>query len=437
MELVLLSGGSGQRLWPLSNNARSKQFLSLLEREDGTTESMVQRVVRQAAEAGLPTGITLATNAAQTDLIRNQLGEGVTVVTEPERRDTFPAIALAVSHLALSRRCAADEVVVVMPCDPYTEAGYFRTIARMAECVEKGVADLVLMGVTPTYPSAKYGYVVPAPGGGAEDCRRVARFTEKPDADKARELIGQGALWNGGVFAFRLGYLMQMVRKYASGRTFGEIRARYKDFPKTSFDYEVAEKAESVAVVPFKGEWKDLGTWNTLTDELRRHTIGNATLGEKCRNVHVINELQQPIFVDGVQGVVVAASPDGILVCAKKETEFIKKHVDALATRPMYEEFRWGNCRVLDETTYPDGTRSLTRMVSMLGGRDAEYLSGTACCKAWHVVTGEGRLLLDGAEHPLRAGDTWRIKAGQTPSVRAVTDLSFVEVETESLPAGE
>ncbi len=125
MQLILLSGGSGKRLWPLSNNARSKQFLPLLEKENGEMESMVQRVVRQAQEANLTNDITLATNASQLDIIQNQLGERVSVVTEPERRDTFPAIALAASYLKLKKKCEDDEVVVIMPCDPYTELGIF------------------------------------------------------------------------------------------------------------------------------------------------------------------------------------------------------------------------------------------------------------------------------------------------------------------------
>ena len=148
MQLVLLSGGSGKRLWPLSNNARSKQFLPLLEKADGTMESMVQRVVRQAKEAQLTNDITIATNASQLDIISNQLGDAVSVITEPERRDTFPAIALAASYLKLAKGCSDDEVVVIMPCDPFTEAGYFDTIRQMVASVEANVADLVLMGIT-------------------------------------------------------------------------------------------------------------------------------------------------------------------------------------------------------------------------------------------------------------------------------------------------
>lgn len=299
MQLVLLSGGSGKRLWPLSNNARSKQFLPLLEKEDGTVESMVQCVVRQVREAHLTDDITLATNASQLDIIINQLGESVSVVTEPEHRDTFPAIALAASYLKLRKECRDEEVVVIMPCDPFTEAGYFETIGRMVKCVEQDVADLVLMGITPTYPSEKYGYVVPNQDDkGVEGSMKVRQFTEKPNVERAKELLSSGALWNGGVFAFRLGYMMNIIRKYIVSDSFEDTRSRYSELPKISFDYEVAEKAEFVAVVPYTGEWKDLGTWYTLTYELHRPIIGNAVMGPRCTNTNIINELQYPTLCE-------------------------------------------------------------------------------------------------------------------------------------------
>ena len=133
MQIILLSGGSGKRLWPLSNNTRSKQFIKLLTAPDGSKESMVQRVVRQLRETGICDSITVATSQSQRDIIINQLGEEIPVVTEPERRDTFPAIALASSYLAYKRKCSTDEIIIVMPCDPYTETGYFETIRRIAD----------------------------------------------------------------------------------------------------------------------------------------------------------------------------------------------------------------------------------------------------------------------------------------------------------------
>ena len=431
MQLVLLSGGSGKRLWPLSNNARSKQFLPLLEKEDGTMESMVQRVVRQVREAHLTDDITLATNASQLDIIINQLGDSVSVVTEPERRDTFPAIALASGYLKLKKGCPDDEVVVIMPCDPFTEAGYFETIGKMVRCVEADVAELVLMGITPTYPSEKYGYVVPVTDHlMAEGSMAVSKFTEKPNVERAKELLGMGALWNGGVFAFRLGYMMEIAQRYVKADSFEEMRSRYSEFPKISFDYEVAEKADSVAVLPYSGQWKDLGTWNTLTDELHHHIIGNAVMGPRCTNTHVINELQYPIYVDGMEDTVIAASPDGIIVCRKKYTEDIKKAVDHLTPRPMYEERRWGSYRVIDDTTYADGRHSLTKSLTINAGKNISYQVHRHRSEAWTIVEGEGIFVLDGVEKRVGPGETVVIPVNHYHALKALTTLTFIEVQT-------
>ena len=153
MQLILLSGGSGKRLWPLNNDGRSKQFLPLLASPTGGTESMLQRLVRQIRENLQTKDITVATNTAQRDNIINQLGNAINIVAETERRGTFPAIALASSFLEKEKGCDRDEVVVVMPCDVYTENSYFDIIKRMAEAVEANKADLVLMGVKPKTPA--------------------------------------------------------------------------------------------------------------------------------------------------------------------------------------------------------------------------------------------------------------------------------------------
>ena len=428
MQLVLLSGGSGTRLWPLSNVTRSKQFLPLLETEDGGMESMIQRVIRQVKESKLTDNITLATNSSQLDIIKNQLGEKVSTVTEPERRDTFPAIALASSFLSLSKGCSDDEVVVIMPCDPFTEAGYFKTIAHMVECVEAGAAELVLMGVTPTYPSSKYGYVVPSSTGNSS-WYSVQRFTEKPTVEVAQELLKQHAFWNGGVFAFKLGYIMEIVRKYIVSDNFEDTRARYSEFPKISFDYEVAERAKSVAVVPFAGQWKDLGTWNAITEEIHTQSLGNAVIGPECSNVHVINELQMPVFADGLKDVIVAACPDGILVCTKDRSENIKKQVENLSYRPMYEERRWGTYRVIDDTVYPDGRHSLTKSITLKAGKNISYQIHHHRSESWTFVSGEGLFVLDGVTRRVKPGDTAEIPVEHFHTLKAITDLTFIEVQ--------
>lgn len=325
MKIILLSGGSGKRLWPLSNDIRSKQFLQVLESPDGRKESMIQRVVRQIHSVGHSDGIVVATGEAQKEYVEAQLGRKIGIVTEPCRRDTFPAIALSCSYLA-SEGTDPDEPIIVMPCDTYADDTYFSTVCTMADAVKSGAADLVLMGIAPTYPSEKYGYIIPAKDAptDSQGAVKVERFTEKPDVKTAERLLAEGALWNGGVFAFRLGYLMDIAAKYMPGRDFREVHAAYSEFPKISFDYEVVEKAESIAVVPYAGEWRDLGTWNTLTEKLPGATAGTARLHD-CENTHVVNELGIPVMGLGLKDTVIVVSPEGILVSEKSSSEKLKQ----------------------------------------------------------------------------------------------------------------
>ena len=430
MRVILLSGGSGKRLWPLSNNTRSKQFLKLLESPSGEMESMFQRMMRQLNEIGAAESITIATSASQNDIITNQLGTtSADVVTEPDHCDTFPAIAFSSAFLAMEKGCCHDEVVVVVPCDPYTEKGYFDTIIKMQKAVKDGKADLVLMGICPTYASTKFGYIVPQSANANEDVLAVDRFTEKPDENHAEQLIAEGAFWNGGVFAFKLGYMMGIVEKYVKADTFAELKSRYNELPKISFDYEVAEKAESVAVVPFKGMWKDLGTWNTLTNELSNYAVGNVITDGNTANTNIINELDLPILCIGTNNLVIAASNDGILITEKKRSENIKKYVDVLRQRPMYEERRWGEYKVIDIMEFPDGNKALTKRLHVKAGKCISYQIQCHRDEVWTFIDGEGQLVLNGIEMPIRRGDTIIIKKGMKHTVRATTDLIFIEVQ--------
>ncbi len=428
MKIILLSGGSGKRLWPLSNETRSKQFLKLLKAPDGSYESMVQRIGRQIKESGLDAEITVATSITQYDLIVNQLGSSVDIVTEPERRDTFPAIALSASYLLKGKGCSPDEVVVVMPSDSYVESGYFETIAKMAETVQSSCADMVLMGITPTEPSTKFGYIVPRDRQCGETIM-VDRFTEKPDEQRAQELLEMGAVWNGGVFAFKLGYIDNIIDKYVFSPTFEDIHARYSEFPKISFDYEVVENTESIALVPYSGVWSDLGTWNSLSERIDDQKIGNVTTDGKCLNSHIINESNLPMICLGVEDLIVAASPDGLLVSRKESSVDLKGYADNLTTRPMYEERRWGTYKVMGHEHFSDGYNALTKHLLLKSGCNISYQYHNHRDEIWTFVDGDGILILDGERIEVSRGYVAHIKAGQKHAVRAVTDLQIIEVQ--------
>lgn len=430
IHLVLLSGGSGTRLWPLSNSTRSKQFLKVLRDADGNHVSMVQRVFGQIGSVDADIDITIATCASQEESIRRQVEGAYALVLEPERRDTAPAIMLACANLALEQGAGEGDTVIVMPIDSYADQAYYDSVVRLDEAVQSDFSELVLMGVEPTYPSGKYGYIVPAAGEAWP--RRVERFTEKPDEQTARELISQGALWNCGVFAFKLGWLTGLSAKYLSCDTFDEFRSRYAELPKNSFDYEVVERASSIGAVSYAGEWKDLGTWNTLTDEMAEYTSGRVVVDSKtCENVHVINETGFPMVVAGISDSVVVATPDGILVSGKEASANIKAEVNAVAeSRPMYEQRSWDEYRVIDSSVFSDGAKALTKELIIRNGNQLSYQLHKHRSEVWTVVSGTGEVVLDGLVQQVRTGSVVHIPVNMKHAGRAVGgDMHIIEVQ--------
>lgn len=327
VHVILLSGGSGSRLWPLSNAKKSKQFLKVLRDNDNNHISMVQRTYAKVSGLVPDADITIATCAEQADLLADQIQGDYALAVEPERRNTAPAIMLACAHLYWSQHASIDDPVIVLPIDSYVDDKYYLGLNKASDAVASDAAKLVLLGVEPTYPSEKYGYIVPTTPDGSP--RMVSRFVEKPDAATAKELITRGALWNCGVFAFRLSYLISILSQFGDYSSYSDVRAHYSELPKNSFDYEVVEKASSVAVVPYSGTWKDLGTWNTLTEEMAEKVSGWSIV-DASENTHVINELGIPLVVSGVSNLVIVATQDGILVCAKEKSAGLKKLVEGL-----------------------------------------------------------------------------------------------------------
>ena len=428
MNIILLSGGSGKRLWPLSSETRSKQFLKVLRSPEGTHESMIQRVWRQIHKAIPDAHMIISTTDSQKETIRKQLGVQVDIALEPERRDTFPAIALAAVFLAMERGCGMDETVIVMPVDAYAEVGYFQTLLKMDRAVQSDAADMVLMGIRPTYPSSKYGYIVPEPVQ-TSGLMRVASFSEKPEAKRAIELLDMGAFWNGGVFAFKMRYIMEIISRYIVPQGYQQLRENYGRLRKISFDYEIVERCRSIAMVPYYGMWKDLGTWNTLTDVMHDNNAGNVISGEGCSNTHIVNELDIPIIALGVCNTVVAAGPDGILISDKLASTQLKSYVEKIDQRPMYEERQWGNYKVLNYMRYQNGNHSLTKHLMILAGENLEYQMHKNRDEIWSIVDGRGDLLIDGHLRNVRCGDVAYITRGTLHSIRAITDIHLIEVQ--------
>ena len=421
MNIVLLSGGSGKRLWPLSNDIRSKQFIKIFKNDDGSYESMVQRVYRQIKKVDSEANVTIATSKTQVSSIHNQLGMDVGVSIEPCRRDTFPAIALATAYLVDVKGINPEESVVVCPVDPYVEDEYFEALKALSEQADKGEANLVLMGIEPTYPSEKYGYILPKT---SDSTSEVSSFKEKPSVDVAKEYISQGALWNGGVFAYKLKYVLDRAHELIDFKDYQDLFDKYETLTKISFDYAVVEKEDKIQVMRFKGEWKDLGTWNTLTEAMEENVVGKGVCNDTCKGVHIVNEMDVPVLAMGLTDVVISASPEGILVSDKEQSSYIKPYVDSFVQQIMFAEKSWGNFKVID---VEDG--SMTIKVTLNAGHSLNYHSHNHRDEVWVVISGTGKTILDGKEQLVKVGDVVQMKAGCKHTVIADTELKMIEVQ--------
>ena len=437
MNIILLSGGSGKRLWPLSNDIRSKQFIKIFKKEDGSYESMVQRMYRMIRSVDPSATVTIATSKTQVSAIHNQLGEDVGISIEPCRRDTFPAIALATAYLADEMKVPKDEAVVVCPVDPYVEEDYFVALKQLCDLAGKGAANLVLMGMEPTYPSEKYGYIMSRSQGGRDEATSakqmlgvdqaveyVKEFKEKPDLETAKAYLAQGALWNGGVFAYKLSYVLDKADEIIGYSDYKSLFDKYDTLTKISFDYAVVEKESDIAVMRFSGQWKDLGTWNTLTEAMEEPTIGEAILNDKCEDVHVINELNVPVLAMGIKNAVICASAQGILVSDKEQSSYIKPFVDKIDQQIMFSEKSWGSYQVM---AVDEG--SMTVKVTLNPGHKMHYHSHKLRDEVWTVVSGKGIATIDDVRTDITVGDVLTMKAGQKHMVEAVTELKLIEVQ--------
>lgn len=421
MHIILLSGGSGKRLWPLSNDVRSKQFIKLFKNENGKYESMVQRVYRQIHTVNSDMEVTIATSKSQVSAIRNQLGNKVSICLEPCRRDTFPAIALAAAYLKDVQGLSEEDCVAVCPVDPYVDNTYYQTVQKLEEVVNEGQSNLVLMGIEPTVPSEKYGYIIPVE---KNEISRVAKFIEKPDTETAKEYIKQGALWNAGVFAFKLGYLLNKAHELIDFVDYADLFKKYDTLTKISFDYAVVENEPNIQVLRYAGQWKDVGTWNMMAEVMADKTKGDVILDDTCKDTNVVNELNIPILCMGCEDMVVAASEDGILVSTKERSGYMKPYVEKIDNPSMFGEKSWGTFTVIDNQE-----NSKTIKIEMKPNTEMSYHSHSYRSEIWNIISGTGKVCINGESKTVKAGDVVQIPVDARHSIKANEKMEIIEIQ--------
>ncbi|MCM3747764.1 sugar phosphate nucleotidyltransferase [Paenibacillus pasadenensis] len=452
MRIILMSGGSGKRLWPLSNDIRSKLFLKLLPGPDGTRESMMQRLCRQLSEANLLDGAIIVTHDSQAEITLAHAGSGVPIVKEPEKRGTFMAAALGAAYLSGPGGAEPDETVCLLPVDLFVQPDFFELLRRLPEALDQG-ADLAMIGTEPTYPSSQYGYIVPgrtrrrgsqakrSMGGNgdaaaARGWTAVERFAEKPDPPMAARLMKQGALWNCGVFAFRLGWLLGQLEGKGCPSQMGRLSELYAELADRSFDQEIAEQTERRMVLRYSGEWHDLGSWSTFLRQLGDVQLGPGSVSGEASNTHLINELDSPIHIIGLPDAIVAASPDGILVASKEKSDWIKGVLSGERRPPMQEEKRWGSSRTLELASLESGEEIAVRRIVIHAGKCTSYHLHQHKGEIWTVISGSGQFMLEDEIDVIAPGDVMRFPAGSRHGVKAAAELHCMLVEIGRLPVG-
>ena len=429
MKVILLSGGSGKRLWPVSNNTRSKQFLKVLTGEGEELESMSQRVYRQLKKFISEENIYISTNKSQLDLITNQLGENVNLIIEPALKDTFPAITLATLYLHDIIGVDENEVIIVLPVDIFVEDKFFNILVELEQLISNNNVDLGLVGVKPNYPASKYGYILLDTTEGSNS--RIKGFIEKPNEIIANDLIEKGALWNCGVFAFKKSFMMEILEIKNIPLSYNQYYEMYESVEKNSFDYEVVENVKNAVAIPYFGGWKDLGSWNTLKDEIKETIIGKGIVSDDSTNTILINELDIPIIVQGMKDSIVVASPDGILV-TNHEDGNLKNLVSTFENRPMFEERRWGWYRVLDYTKTEDNDEVLTKRICIKKGKNLSYQYHYKRSEVWTIIKGHGKFILDDLIFDVYPGDVLQIDVGRKHAIKAISDIEIIEIQRGS-----
>ncbi|MHA6529937.1 sugar phosphate nucleotidyltransferase [Paenibacillus sp. BAC0078] len=428
MHTILLCGGSGQRLWPLSGRIRSKMFLNLLPAPGGGTESMIGRVCRQLDHAGLGESALFVTHQEQIGLTRRHTRNGYPVIGEPHKRGTFTAAALGALYLYSTGKAKPEDTICVAPADMFADDGFFRLFHQFTDILAASQAELVLLGTRPTHPSDQYGYIVPGKGAN-EAYSPVISFEEKPDISRAEELIREHALWNCGVFAFRLSFMLSHVQQMGLPAELAAFTELYPEFPVRSFDKEVAERSSKAVMLRHEGEWLDLGSWETLTAQIPEPVIGAGGIWGACQHTHIVNELNIPLHVIGVSGIVAVGSPEGILIAGKGEANAIKEILQNAAGEPRYGEPEWGSFTVLDRTL--DGSKLvLTISLSLLPNHDLPEMLCEHSGKSWIILSGQGEAVLNGLPAAAQTGGIFTIARGDRHGIKAFTAMKLIEVRT-------
>ena len=447
---LILCGGSGTRLWPASRKARPKQFLPIL---DGcsTYQETLLRVNREGF--GRPTVLTGSDYRFIAAEQASAIGIEIDLLLEPEGRDSGPAFAAGAAHIGM--REGDDAIMLALAADHLVRDadGFSQTCATALRAAGSG--RIVTFGIAPSEPSSAYGYVVPGEGEVVSGVRPAARFTEKPDAALAEQLIAEGALWNSGNFMTRSDVLLAeyaMRDQKTVDAAISAVRDAVRDLDfirldplsfrgaeARSIDYAVMEQTQRACVVPARFDWSDIGGWNAMDEVYARDEAGNATDGEvlavESRDC-VVSTNGPLVATVGVENLAVVVTDDAVLVMDRARSELMRETVERVRmhapklTEEHRQSFRpWGNYRSLDVGPRHQVKRIVVKPGAILSLQHHHHRS-----EHWVVVRGTARVTIGDMVKTIHENRSVYIPIGEVHRMEnpGKIDLEIIEVQTGS-----
>lgn len=440
MKAIVMAGGSGTRLWPLSRGKYPKQFVKL----KGMRYSLFQMTIDRCLGFCGWEDIYVVTNKDYEFLVKSQIdemegkAESIHVLLEPQMKNTLPAIYNGVKAI----RETGDDVVVVMPSDHLIKdtAGFVSQVRQG----EKLAADYIFtFGIQPTFPETGFGYI--RPGEALQSGFKVREFKEKPDYATAEQYVAAGYLWNGGIFMFDTALFDEEVKTYApevyAAFLAGTVEERFEKAPRISIDYGIMEKSARVAVLPLAIDWDDLGSFATFyeTYAANRDADGNVLLGDAIS----IDAKDCLIYPDdgkkvtaliGTEDLIVVDQPDALLICRKDRTQDVKGIVDSLKmrgdSRKDYHitEYRpWGSFTILEE-----GSLYKIKRLTVTPGKQLSYQMHYHRSEHWIVVAGTATVTIDDENYLVRSGESIFVNIGAKHRLANDGKLLLEVIEVQS-----
>lgn len=442
MKSIILAGGSGSRLWPLSREEYPKQLLSF-DKE----QSLLQKTFNRLCTFSKPADIVTVTNIKHYSNIKlqlNKIDSSNVVIGEPFGRNTAPAIASTLQYF-IQQGCE-DDVVLIVPSDHLIKDidGFNKTVELGKKLAEQGY--IVTFGIKPTYPETGYGYIKTEKA--LSVGYKVEKFVEKPNFETAKKYLDSGNYyWNGGIFMGKISTFLNEFKKYALDiyMHLGKLDfsnstqinfSVYEKMPSISIDYAIMEKSDKIALVELQSDWNDLGSWQSIFNVKEKDENGNVLTGkvvvDNVKNSFIYSQ-KEVVAVSSLENIILVETEDAIMACKLDESQNVKKLYEKLKAKESdtiklhKTVFRpWGYYTCMNS-----GDGYLTKTICVMPKHKLSVQSHNHRSEHWVVLEGTALVLKDGKEYNVYAGDSIDIPLGAKHSLQNPYDkeLKIIEIQ--------